>query len=270
MSSPSNSSPQILFATDFSKSSQSALLCARQIARQRGASLHTIHVIDLTGGGSPQPSSFTASRESARRALRHIEHGLRLAGIPSSATIIAGGSAAHSIHEAALRYKPEILVMGSHGEPIMLAPAVGANLKAVLNRALYPVLIVNADRCTSSSLSFAPAIFVTDGDPRSFAAAVAAWPPGAQEGGVPLYWAPASGQAAPADLVAPHPAGFAPARSIAGIEAAAALLRAIASAEAGLLVIGLRSRGHLDTLGAGSLLRETITHASCPVLIVRA
>jgi nucleotide-binding universal stress UspA family protein len=269
VSSPSNSSPQILYATDFSKSSQSALTCAMQVARLRGASLHTIHVIDLTGGGSPQPSSFTATRESARRALRHIEHGLRLAGIPSSATVIAGGAAARSIHDAALRYQPKILVMGSHGEPSMLAPSVGSNLKAVLRRALYPVLLVNADHCKSSVFSFEPAIFITDGDPQSLAAAFAAWPPPDPLASLPLYTIPPRGQSTNPESPDPPPAAFAPIRSISPVEAGATLLREIASAEAGLLVIGLRSRGHLDTVAAGSLLREAITHASCPVLIAR-
>lgn len=270
VSSPSNSSPQILYATDFSNSSLAALICARHIARLRGASLHTIHVIDLTGGGSSAPSSFTASREAARRSLRHIEHELRHAGIPSSATVIAGGSAAHSIHESALRYKPEMVVMGSHGKPSMLAPAVGANLKVVLRRALYPVLIVNADHCNSASFSFSPTIFLTDGDPQSLAAAVAAWPPPDSVAPLPLYTIAPPGQPRNPECPNPPAAAFPFIRSIPMVEAAAALLHEIASAQAGLVVIGLRARGHLDTLAAGSLLREAITHASCPVLIVRA
>lgn len=269
MSSPSNSSPHILYATDFSKSAQSALICARQIARLRGASLHTIHVIDLTGGGSPQPSSFTASRESARRALRHIEHELRHAGIPSSATVIAAGSAAHSIHESALRYKPEMAVMGSHGEPSMLAPSVGANLKVVLRRALYPVLIVNADHCKSASFSFEPVIFVTDGDPQSLAAAMAAWPPPDPPRSVLLYTILSPEKMTAVESPDLPPTAFASIRAVSAIEAPATLLRAMASTQAGLLVIGLRPRGHLDTVAAGSMLRETITRASCPLLIVR-
>lgn len=151
----------------------------------------------------------------------------------------------------------------------MLAPAVGANLKAVLRRALYPVLIVSADRCMSASFSFQPAIFATDGDPQSLAAAVAAWPPPDSQASWPLYTIPPLGRTTNPESPDPPPAAFATIRSISPVEAGATLLREVVSSEAGLLVIGLRSRGHLDTVAAGSLLREVITRASCPVLIVR-
>src|SRR5690348_549399 len=80
--------PDILFATDFSESSQRALICVKHLARLRGATVRSIHVIDLAHANG----NYNQCQDNALRGLRRVRRELRLAGVKESANVINAGT----------------------------------------------------------------------------------------------------------------------------------------------------------------------------------
>ncbi len=265
-----NSAAEILFATDFAEPSRRALSCAKQIARLRNASVRVFHVIDVAGADQ---HSFSAARDSAERRLRDVRRELRLAGIANTATLITGGTPVLAIQAAAVKYKPELLVLGLHGERMILGPSLGATVLGILRKSRLPVLTVgtrspeHVPSSDQAAADFARVLFVTDVLRPSLTAALRAWPV-------------AEGQRAP--LLAALPPSrvnpnfslglrrqFASVRLLPHDEAAETILSEIASAPFHLLVLSIRAGRYLDSLLAGSVIHTLITHAPCPVLTVR-
>lgn len=266
-----NSAAEILFATDFAEPSRRALSCAKQIARLRNASVRVFHVIDVAGADQ---HSFSAARDSAERRLRDVRRELRLAGIANTATLITGGTPVLAIQAAAVKYKPELLVLGLHGERMILGPSLGATVLGILRKSRLPVLTVgtrspeHVPSSDQAAADFARVLFVTDVLRPSLTAALRAWPV-------------AEGQRAP--LVAVLPPSrvnpnfslgrwkqFASIRLVPGNEAADAILAELLSGSFELLIVGIRTGRYMDALLAGTTLHTLITQAPCPVLTVRS
>lgn len=260
--------PEILLATDFGELAHRALACAKQIALERGVAVHALHVIDLMGTSTQMYSSFAAARDTSQRGLRRIQRELRLAGLRGSATLITAGSASHAIHEAALRYRALMLVLGLHGEISMMATAIGASVKSLLRRAEYPVLTVGAGFPEPVSGLFERPLFVTDAWPASMSRAADLWPMAPDQAPAPLFIVqpPKSPNEAAGEGENPRFSGI----SRVPIAAAGDLLRQeLTAAPPTVVVVSLRVRDYLDVLAPRSPLHTLITRAPCPVLTVR-
>lgn len=231
--------------------------------------MRALHVMDLTRAAADSPS-YSVVQESAKSRLREIRRELRLAGVPESATVVAAGSPARAIRQAAARGHASLLIVGINGARSRKPNALGATARALLGHAPCPVLTVSRacdERAAKASACFDRPLFITDTAPESLRAAIAAWPTLSSSRQIRIVL-PADGH----QRLQPDPAiprRFAPAHVLPLPGAAHALLREAADTAAGIIVLAFRTGGYLDSFASGSVAHALITTASCPVLTVR-
>lgn len=133
--------PHILAATDFSTRSDRALRRAGLLARQIGATLTLVHVVD-----DDRPSSLVEieRRESAR--LLHAD----ATSVPelretACRTLVAAGDAFAGILEAARDQRADLVVLGSHRKQLLRDVFVGTTIERVVRAGSVPVLMVNRE-----------------------------------------------------------------------------------------------------------------------------
>jgi nucleotide-binding universal stress UspA family protein len=143
----------ILVPTDGSKAAQAAAVCAVDLAKQLGASILALSVIDKR--------SFVGQAIPAEETLRHvvepIEDYLREAaetyvgetgqlceqnGVRSK-TVVAIGHPVEEIIKTAEASKVGLIIMGSHGRSALAAAFLGSITYGVIHRDTHiPVMIV--------------------------------------------------------------------------------------------------------------------------------
>ena len=134
----------ILFPTDFSTASDTALPHAETLAKQKSATLLILHVEEpplAYGGGElyyglPEPSS--------ERILKMLEQ-----VVPSDPTVsfkhrLTIGDPAGEIVRIASEEGAEMIVLGTHGRSGMTRMLMGSVAEAVVRRAPCPVLVYRA------------------------------------------------------------------------------------------------------------------------------
>jgi nucleotide-binding universal stress UspA family protein len=135
----------ILYATDFSKSSEVALDMARGLARGFGARLVALHVgarpFGSVGGvmtaPPPQPEEF--GREELERKLGKFVAGDSDARCEPE---VIFGEPSAEIVQAADRLKADLVVIGTHGRTGLHRHAMGSLAEQVLRLAPCPVIVV--------------------------------------------------------------------------------------------------------------------------------
>ena len=142
----------VLVATDFSPASETALAYGREFARNFGAALHVLHVVDNVyaymvgadaGIGAMVPSTLqqeleksvqkrldAAVREDDRRELR------------ARAVLLTGNATAMEIVNYASNEKVDLIVLGTHGRGPMSHLLMGNVAEKVVRTAPCPVLTV--------------------------------------------------------------------------------------------------------------------------------
>jgi nucleotide-binding universal stress UspA family protein len=142
---------RILVPTDFSETSDAALIYARQLAGSLGASLHLVHVFDDPYGDalvaevsasvyeSMRASAIAAARRELMRRLP-AEDRQRFRG--SSAMVT--GLAADAIVEYAADHSMDLIVMGTQGRSGFAHLLLGSVAEQVVRSAHCPVLTVRA------------------------------------------------------------------------------------------------------------------------------
>lgn len=251
----------ILYATDFSDSSQRALVCAKHIARLRGTTVRTIHIIDL----SETEGTVNALQDRSWRELRRIRRELRLAGVKETATLITGGMAAKAVCDAARRYKAGLMVIGLSADTFIISSAMGTTAKRILRKAPCPVMTVGIRTEDPPSHIFDRVLYVADSDPASLEAAIAGWPV-------------KNRLDAPHFIVLPpgeeRPLAIGPEAAlklhITNQNAAILVKRGALELNPDLIVLGMKTGGYLDSWNAGGFANQVIGNAPCPVLTVRA
>jgi universal stress protein E len=133
--------PHIVAATDFSSRSQRAFRRAGLLARQTGADLTLVHVVD-----DDQPEAMVEfERQEADKFLNEqIDTLAELRGLPCQA-VVTTGEAFDGILRAAEKARADLIVMGSHRKQILRDIFVGTTIERVIRAGPYPVLMVNAD-----------------------------------------------------------------------------------------------------------------------------
>ncbi|MDG4553965.1 MAG: universal stress protein [Candidatus Competibacter sp.] len=138
----------ILFAADFSDEALRVGERAKDIARQYGAQLNLIHVIEdvnigLGGGYELLPVlpdlPDQALLEEARKALGEIARRLDMEG--AEQWVVSALSTKEGILDAAREHGVDLIVVGSHGRH-GLALLLGSTANAVLHGAPCDVLAV--------------------------------------------------------------------------------------------------------------------------------
>jgi nucleotide-binding universal stress UspA family protein len=133
----------ILHPTDFSPGSAAAFAYARDLARDSGARLIVLHVLDagvpMVAEGVVLPSNLDELREAAWRGLDAVH--------PADSAvrferILREGPTVAEILDAARGLGADLIVMGTHGRTGLGRLLLGSVTEEVLRKAPCPVLTV--------------------------------------------------------------------------------------------------------------------------------
>jgi nucleotide-binding universal stress UspA family protein len=130
----------LMVATDFSERSDRALRRATLLARQSGAALTLVHVVD-----DDQPERIVAvERVEAERLLADlVETVRRTDGVPCEAEVIRADPFAGIVRAVAAK-DPDLLVIGPHRRRVLRDVFVGTTAERTLRAVRCPVLMANA------------------------------------------------------------------------------------------------------------------------------
>ena len=140
---------RILFATDFSESSEPAAEHALAIAGLSGAHLHVLHVIGELDEHQrvmiPAEAFQTLQKEVEVQAVRDLNAFCTLApqGVETSSHVVIGNPF-KKILETAKEVDADLIVMGTHGRTGIEHVIVGSTAERVVRRSEVPVLTVRA------------------------------------------------------------------------------------------------------------------------------
>jgi nucleotide-binding universal stress UspA family protein len=139
---------RILFATDGSDSAQKAAGHAVALARQTGATLSVVYVIDTHAAfhlGVYQAEALNELREEGRRALTAVADLAREVGVTIEETLCEGRPGEAIVREAE-HQGADLIVVGSHGQNPLADILLGSVSEYVLHHARVPVCIVRPPR----------------------------------------------------------------------------------------------------------------------------
>ncbi len=131
---------QIMVATDFSERSDRALRRATLLARQFGATIALIHIVD-----DDQPRrTVDTEREEATTLLHQMAATLRdVDGVACEPRVLLASPFA-GILKAAEEMRPDLLVIGPHRRQVLKDIFIGTTAERVIRLVGCPVLMVNA------------------------------------------------------------------------------------------------------------------------------
>jgi len=159
----------ILVATDFSESSDSALAYGRALARRLDATLHVVHVVgNLTGlaggaGGLP-PALPDIQQELENTARKQLDD---LLASPENndelsmanrvlKNLVVSNAAAQAIVEYARQEPIDLIVTGTHGRGAVSHMLLGSVAERVVRVAPCPVLTVRHVEATTPPVEREP------------------------------------------------------------------------------------------------------------------
>ncbi len=133
---------KILFPTDFSACSKTALGLATSLARDSGATLLIVHVEELpitTGGGEFVYAIPAVPTDTLRKSLEEV--------VPADPAVpvehrLLAGDAADAIVRTAETENVDMIVLGTHGRRGLTRLLMGSVAEAIVRRAPCPVLTV--------------------------------------------------------------------------------------------------------------------------------
>ncbi|HUM16291.1 MAG TPA: universal stress protein [Candidatus Nitrosotalea sp.] len=140
---------RILHATDFSAASRAAFRMAVSLARRERAALLLLHVLTppspFAAPGGTVPSSYLAllqaARGDAQRRLAEVLRRARTAGALARERLVEGDPA-DEILKLGRRWRPDLIVIGTHGRGGVSRFFMGSVAEDVVRRASRPVLTV--------------------------------------------------------------------------------------------------------------------------------
>ncbi len=141
---------RILVPVDGSETSTRGLHEAITIAKVQGSQLLLVHVVneyilDMTYSAGFFPQNLIDSLvKTGRAALDAGESAAKKEGVKVDSILIEsiGGAAADLILAEAKKWKPDLIVMGTHGRRGLARVALGSDAENVVRAATVPVLLV--------------------------------------------------------------------------------------------------------------------------------
>jgi nucleotide-binding universal stress UspA family protein len=152
---------RIVVPTDFSSCSDAALELAGKLARDQGAEVIAVHVVET--GHVPlnaviHPGGDIEGLEVRTHMARLGQHELerRLQALPIAAERkrlhLAEGSPAATICQVAREVGADLIVMGTHGRTGLAHLLVGSVAERVVRTAKIPVLTLGSEACVDHPL----------------------------------------------------------------------------------------------------------------------
>ncbi|MGE3409111.1 MAG: universal stress protein [Pirellulales bacterium] len=131
---------KIIFPTDFSSSSDSALAYATALARDMGATLYFVHVEEppLAYGGGEM---YYGIPEPNTEALLKMLHAVKPTdpAVPFEHRLLAGDPAG-AVVEFAVNEKADMIVLGTHGRTGLTRFLMGSVAESIVRQSPCPVL----------------------------------------------------------------------------------------------------------------------------------
>lgn len=141
---------KILYATDFSESSEPACAYALTLAQLAGASIHVLHVIgelaDNRRSRIPPEAFELFEKELEIHVVKEMQEFCRrhLGDQVAYTTEIAIGTPFQVILDRTVKTGSDLIVMGTHGRTGIEHILVGSTAERVMRRSTVPVLTVRA------------------------------------------------------------------------------------------------------------------------------
>jgi len=144
---------RILVPVDGSKTSTLGLGEAIKLARDQGAVLRLIHVVDelIMSGGMGGATAYSGNvieilREGGATILKDAETLVGERGGSAESVLLErfGGQAASLIVEEARNWKADLIVLGTHGRRGIRRMLMGSDAEEILRTSPVPVLLVRS------------------------------------------------------------------------------------------------------------------------------
>ena len=141
----------ILFATDFSESSDFSIQHALLFANTFGAKLHLLHVVnepvDLSGFYVPHISFEKLEEEIAEGARKMMENFCQthLKEFKNFETHVVSGIPFNVILEQAEKISADLIIMGTHGRTGLDHVLFGSTAEKVVRKSNIPVMTVRIE-----------------------------------------------------------------------------------------------------------------------------
>jgi len=146
----------ILVPTDFSPTSEQALLFAAELARKLGNPLTILHVVH-DPGGAPGYYAVTGRNKQLRKMedvatemldefmIRVREKHPKNTALKKAATMLVVGLPVNRILESAEKINARMIIMGSQGRTGLVNALLGTKAQQVVGLAKVPVTIVKSE-----------------------------------------------------------------------------------------------------------------------------
>ena len=163
----------ILYATDFSPTAESALPYVLGLAKRFGATVHALHVrfpaTYPVAGPEGMPQVMEAAEEQAQQESKQL-HEL-LAGLPHE-VLISEGDIWTAINDTLQQRKIDLIVIGTRGRTGIGRALLGSVAEEIFRRVPCPVLTVgpHVSKDTERRLEMKEILYATDFSPESLAA----------------------------------------------------------------------------------------------------
>ncbi len=284
----------ILFLTDFSEPSASAIPFATSIARAYGSVVHALHVL--------LPSRYTYmtpevaatllddQEDQAKAEMQRVE--AELMGLPFETVIERGGAVWPVLSHVLKEHEVDLIVLGTHGRTGAQKLLLGSSAEEVFRRAQVPVLTIGPEVKSGAhgGGKFRCVLFATDFNAVSTVAAPYAISL-AQENQARLILLHVLPAPKPRKALKPHELSVAEAMhqleklvpqdaepwcrmepTVEHGEPGSGILATARRCGADLIVLGVRGMDTLTSVTTRlerAIAYDVVAHAPCPVLTVR-
>ena len=145
---------RILVPVDGSQTSNKALQAALQMSKESGGCIRIVHLIDASAylSGPPGYLSFPtdilgAMRDAGKKVLEDAASLAQAAGVQAETHMYDSfdGRLADVVSDAALEWKADLVVVGTHGRRGVGRMLLGSGAEQILRQAPVPVLVIRAD-----------------------------------------------------------------------------------------------------------------------------
>ena len=143
---------RILVPVDGSSTSKRGLKQAVRLARDQGAKLRLVHVVDeqpvlsVVEAGMDIEDLCKGLVKSGRALLERAQREARKLGVDAGTAIheSVSGPPAEAILREARKWKADLIVMGTHGRRGLRRVVLGSDAEQVVREATVPVMLVRA------------------------------------------------------------------------------------------------------------------------------
>ena len=148
---------RIVVPVDGSETAGKALTAALQTARDSGGCVHLVHVVEGLSPMSADPYGAYSGdvieimRQSGVKILEEALVVAQAAGVPADTELFDnfGDRLAEVVADAALRFKADLLVVGTHGRRGMGRVLMGSGAEQIIRLSPVPVLVIRASESKS-------------------------------------------------------------------------------------------------------------------------